>query len=102
MDVDPLEYVDTGDEDEAPEKPEGEQAGRDRADARKEKEKSRLNNLVAITVAILATFMGICNVKDGNIVQNMQQAQANSIDTWAWYQARKIRADVATATADQL
>ncbi len=30
----------------------------------------------AITVAILATFMGICKVNDDNIVQAMRQAQA--------------------------
>jgi hypothetical protein len=62
----------------------------------------RLNMLVAITVAILATFMGICKVKDDNIVQNMQQAQANKIDHWAFYQARNIREEIAKATAVQL
>jgi ABC-type Zn2+ transport system substrate-binding protein/surface adhesin len=101
MDVDPLEFVDSDDE-ESPEEAERAAARRDRADARKEKEKSRLNALVAVTVAVLATFMSICNVKDGNIVQNMQQAQAKSIDTWAWYQARKIRIEVANAAAAQL
>ncbi len=62
------------------------------------KERSRLNAAVAVVVAILATFMGICNVKDGNIVQAMQQAQAGKIDHWAWYQARKIRVDMGKAT----
>ncbi|MDR6539734.1 DUF4337 domain-containing protein [Variovorax soli] len=62
----------------------------------------RLNAAVAITVALLATFMGICKVKDDNIVQAMQQAQADKIDHWAFYQARNIRQDVAEATATQL
>ena len=62
----------------------------------------RLNMLVAITVAILATFMGICKVKDDNIVQGMQQAQANKLDHWAFYQARNIREEVAKSTAVQL
>jgi hypothetical protein len=62
----------------------------------------RLNTIVAITVAILATFMGICKVKDDNIVQSMQQAQANKLDHWAYYQARNIREDIATATLVQL
>lgn len=62
------------------------------------KERSRLNAAVAVVVAILATFMGICNVKDGNIVQAMQQAQADKVDHWAWYQARKIRIDMGKAT----
>jgi hypothetical protein len=53
--------------------------------------KSRLNATVAVTVAILATFMGICKVKDDNICQAMQQAQADKIDNWGWYQAKKTR-----------
>jgi len=51
---------------------------------------------------VLATFMGICKVKDDNIVQGMQQAQADKIDHWAYYQARTIRQDIAEATAVQL
>ncbi|MGC4062288.1 MAG: DUF4337 family protein [Aquabacterium sp.] len=43
----------------------------------REARKARLNAAVAITVAVLATFMGICKVKDDNIVQAMQQAQAD-------------------------
>src|SRR5438132_13207787 len=89
MDIDPLEYVQSEQTAEAAEK--------QREDARK----GRINTAVAISVALLATFMGICKVKDDNIVQAMQQAQAKSVDYWAWYQARKIRADVLQATADQ-
>ncbi|WP_394756991.1 DUF4337 domain-containing protein [Rhodoferax sp.] len=63
---------------------------------------SRLNAVVAITVAILATFMGICKVKDDNIVQAMQQAQADKLDHWAFYQARNLRQEVAEATLVQL
>ncbi|MET3131234.1 hypothetical protein AAKU55_001493 [Oxalobacteraceae bacterium GrIS 1.11] len=62
----------------------------------------RLNMLVAITVALLATFMGVCKVKDDNICQTMQQAQANKIDHWAFYQARNIREEVAKGTLLQL
>ena len=63
---------------------------------------SRLNPAVAIAVALLATFMGICKVKDDNIVQGMQQAQADKIDHWAFYQARNLREEVAKATLVQL
>ncbi len=63
---------------------------------------SRLNAVVAITVAILATFMGICKVKDDNIVQAMQQAQADKIDHWSYYQARNMREDLAGSMATQL
>src|SRR5215472_10129613 len=63
---------------------------------------SRLNSWVAISVALLATFMAICKVKDDNIVQAMQQAQADKIDNYSWYQARNIREEVANATLVQL
>ena len=62
----------------------------------------KLNQCVAITVALLATFMGSCEVKDDNIVQSMQQAQANKLDHWNFYQARNIREEVARGTLMQL
>jgi hypothetical protein len=62
----------------------------------------KLNAAVAITVALLATFMGICKVKDDNICQAMQQAQANRVDHWAFYQARNVREEVAKSTIVQL
>src|SRR5581483_5919953 len=89
MDVDPMEMVESEDEEEKDE-------------AAREKRKSRLNNWVAIAVALLATFMGICKVKDDNIVQAMQQAQADKIDNYSWYQARNIREEVMNATAAQM
>jgi hypothetical protein len=64
--------------------------------------KARLNACVAVTVAILATFLGLCNVKDDNVVQAMQAAQAEKIDMWGFYQARNIREEVALATIEQL
>ena len=67
-----------------------------------ERGRQRLNACVAITVALLATFMGICKVKDDNIVQAMQQAQADKLDHWSYYQARNIRQEVAEATLLQL
>ncbi len=68
----------------------------------KENRKDRFNTYIAITVALLATFMGICKVKDDNIVQSMQQAQAEKIDQYNFYQARNIREEIAKATATQL
>lgn len=73
----------------------------DRA-AAKEASADRLNAVVAVTVAVLATFLGICKVKDDNVVQSMQQAQVDKLDYWAYYQARTIRADVADQAATQL
>jgi hypothetical protein len=63
---------------------------------------SRLNSAIAALVAIAATFMALCNVKDGNIVQGMAQAQANAVDQWAYYQAKGMKQNLAEATLDQL
>ncbi len=63
---------------------------------------SRLNSWVAITITLIATFMGICKIKDDNIVQAMQQAQADRVDHWGYYQAHNIRQDIAQATLSQL
>ena len=62
----------------------GEQAG-----------KSKINSRVALFVAITATFMALCNVKDGNIVQSMSQAQAHSIDAWSYFQAKSTKQSIA-------
>src|SRR6266436_1432443 len=70
--------------------------------AEAKKLKAHIKSWVAISVALLATFMGMCKVKDDNIVQAMQQAQADKIDNYSWYQARNIREEVAKATAVQL
>jgi hypothetical protein len=63
---------------------------------------NRLNMFVAVMVAFLATFMGVCKVKDDNICQAMQQAQADKIDHWAFYQARNLREEMAKSTSIQL
>jgi hypothetical protein len=62
----------------------------------------RLDRKVALTVALLASFMGVCKVKDDNIVQAMQQAQADKIDHWAFYQARNLRQEQAHVMLLQL
>ncbi len=63
---------------------------------------SRLNGFVALFVAVVATFMALCNVKDGNVVQAMQQAQAKAVDQWAYYQAKGTKQHVAENTAELL
>lgn len=85
MDIDPLETVEELQEDSA-----------------MHRRNARLNAAVAVSVAILATFMGICNVKDDNAVQAMQAAQAEKIDMWGFYQARNIREEIALATVEQI
>ena len=61
---------------------------------------SGFNALIALFVAVMATFMALCNVKDGNVVQAMQQAQAKSIDQWAYYQAKGTKQHIAENTAE--
>jgi hypothetical protein len=64
--------------------------------------KSRINSLVALFVAITATFMALCNVKDGNIVQAMSQAQAHSIDSWSYFQAKSTKQSIAENSLELL
>jgi hypothetical protein len=63
---------------------------------------SRFNSIIALLVAIAATFMALCNVKDGNIVQAMQQAQSNGVDQWSYYQAKGMKLNLAESVLDQL
>jgi hypothetical protein len=65
-----------------------------------DRSKLRLNAIVAITIAILATLMGLCRIKDENIVLEMQRVQASRLDSWNFYQARNIRSDIYQAAAD--
>lgn len=63
---------------------------------------SRLNTIVAVLVSITATFIALCNVKDGNIGQAMAQAQANAVDAWSYYQAKGTKENFAQGMLDQL
>lgn len=67
---------------------------------KKDEAKLRLNTTIAVTVALLATFIGICKIKDNNMVLGMEHAQASSIDDWNYYQARNIREAIYETTAD--
>lgn len=61
----------------------------------------RLNQLVAITVVLLSVATGLGNIKDGNIVQAMSQAQAGSLDRWNEYQATRTKLHIVeTARAE--
>jgi DNA repair ATPase RecN len=63
---------------------------------------SRLNGLVALFVAVVATFMALCNVKDGNVVQTMQQSQAKAVDQWAYFQSKSTKQHIAENSAEML
>lgn len=53
--------------------------------------RDRFNNLIAVAVAIVSAFMAVSKIKDDNVVQAMQKAQAESVDYWNEYQARRQR-----------
>jgi len=63
---------------------------------------SKLNSRIAVAVALCATFMALCNVKDGNVVQAMQQVQTQAVDQWAFYQAKSTKQHIAENTAELL
>ena len=63
---------------------------------------SRFNGFIALFVAVVATFMALCNVKDGNVVQAMQQSQARAVDQWAYYQSKSTKQHIAENSADML
>lgn len=71
-------------------------------DVSAEAKDKRLNRLVAITVVLLSVFTGVCGIKDGNIVQAMQQAQSDSVDRWGEYQADKTKGHIVATAAAQL
>ncbi|MCX6235950.1 MAG: DUF4337 family protein [Bacteroidia bacterium] len=56
--------------------------------------RNKINSRVALFVAITATFMALCNVKDGNIVQAMSQAQANAINAWSYFEAKSTKQSI--------
>ncbi|MDN3656929.1 DUF4337 domain-containing protein [Ferruginibacter paludis] len=64
--------------------------------------KNKLNSMIAVMVAVTATFMALCNVKDGNIVQAMSQAQANALNSWSYFEAKSTKQAIAENTLSVL
>lgn len=62
----------------------------------------RLNSVIAAMVAVFATIMAVFNIKDGNIVQAMAQAQAKGVDAWNYFQAKSMKQHLAENMIDQL
>ena len=63
---------------------------------------SKLNSRIAIFVAITATFMAICNIKGGNIVQNMSKAQSKAVNNWAYFQSKSTKQNLSENTIEIL
>lgn len=64
--------------------------------------KERINNLVAVTVAILAAFMAITKVTDDNVCQAMERVKADEVNRWAYYQSKSIKQNLAELGRAQL
>jgi hypothetical protein len=63
---------------------------------------SRLNSIIALLVAITATFMAIMGVKAGNLGQGMAEAQALMVNSWSYFQSKSTKQSLAEATLTQL
>ena len=63
---------------------------------------SKINSMVALLVAITATFMALCNVKDGNVVQAMSQAQSNALNAWSYFEAKSTKQAIAENSLELL
>jgi hypothetical protein len=63
---------------------------------------SKLNTWVALLVAMTAVFMALCNVKDGNVVQAMSQAQSHGVDAWSYFQSKSTKQHLAESVSDEL
>lgn len=61
-----------------------------------------LNAIVAISVAVTATCSALFHVKDENISEKMSHAQAQSVDAWAYYQAKGTKLNIAESALDNL
>jgi|SRR3954447_13197885 hypothetical protein len=71
-------------------------------DVNAEAKDKKLNRLVALSVVIFSVATGLGNIKDGNIVQAMTQAQANSLDRWNEYQATRTKLHIVETARAQL
>src|SRR3954469_25174968 len=51
----------------------------------------RFNNAIAIIVELISAFLAVSKIKDDNVVQAIQRAQALTVDAWNQYQAKRMR-----------
>lgn len=64
--------------------------------------KNRLNNYIALAVAVISVFLAVTKVKDDNIVQAMLQAKSDAVDTWNEYQSKKLKHHLAEFGLNQV
>ena len=54
-----------------------------------------LTTIIALLVAVTATMMAICHIKDSNIVLAMNRVQTKTVDAWSYYQAKSTKQHLA-------
>jgi hypothetical protein len=64
--------------------------------------RNRLNNWVAVSVALVSVFMAVTKVKDDNIVQAMLQTKSDAVDSWNEYQSKKLKHHMAELGLNQV
>ena len=62
----------------------------------------RFNRLVALMVIAFSVAVGLGNIKDGNIVQGMAQAQDNGLDRWNEYQTTRTKLHIVEAARTEI
>ncbi len=62
----------------------------------------RFNRLVALMVIAFSVAVGLGNIKDGNIVQGMAQAQGNGLDRWNEYQTTRTKLHIVEAARTEI
>jgi DNA repair ATPase RecN len=67
-----------------------------------ESKDSRFNSIIALLVAITATFMALSGVKAGNLGQAMAEEQALMVNSWSYFQSKSTKQNLAEATLTQL
>ena len=72
------------------------------SEAIEEAGESRLGTIVALLVALAATFVALAGVKDRNLTLGMTRAQTKAVDAWNQYQAKSMKQNLAEATLDEL
>lgn len=68
---------------------------------RESESRNQLNNWIAVTVALLSSFLAVTKVKDDNVVQAMLQAKTDAVDTWSEYQSKRIKHHLIELGLDQ-
>jgi hypothetical protein len=67
-----------------------------------ESKHEHLNMRIAVTVALISTFMAGVHIANENTVIEMHHAEVSALDTWNQYQAKRIREYLTMMSRDQM